>query len=151
MATSSKRVYATCCMTQVCCSHSPHPHGRLLLTCASGGDTQTLKGRSGSVSVMPLCPGAHRVLFEPSKYLWLGRGLILNMIWPLLLSCFALGHGVSYFGRIQHSPVNGFSAASWKGKKDMSLKDELTRSVGVQYAAGKEWRNNSKKTEEMEP
>ena len=39
MAISSKRASATCCMTPVCCSQSPCPHGRLLLTCASAGDT----------------------------------------------------------------------------------------------------------------
>ena len=33
----------------------------------------------------------------------------------------------------------------------MILKDELLRLVGAQYAAGKEWRNNSRKNEEMEP
>ena len=30
----------------------------------------------------------------------------------------------------------------------MTLKDELPRSVGVQYATGEEWRNNSRKNEE---
>ena len=33
----------------------------------------------------------------------------------------------------------------------MTLKDELPRSVGAQYATGEEWRNNSRKNEEMEP
>ena len=33
----------------------------------------------------------------------------------------------------------------------MLLKDELARLVGAQYVTGKEWRNNSRKTEEMEP
>ena len=100
MVTSSKRAYATCCVTQVCCSQSPCPRGRSLLTCASSGDTQTLKDRSGSVSVGSLGPGAHKVLFEPSERLWQVWGLILNVILPLLLSCwgfpFALGHGVSF-------------------------------------------------------
>ena len=36
---------------------------------ASAGDTQTLKGRSGSVSVGSLGPGTHKVLFEPSEHL----------------------------------------------------------------------------------
>ena len=44
MATSSKRIYATWDTSQVCCSQSPCPCGRLLLTHASTGDTQTLKG-----------------------------------------------------------------------------------------------------------
>ena len=38
-----------------------------------------------------------------------------------------------------------------KRQKDMTLKDELPRSVGTQYAAGEEWRNNSRKNEETEP
>ena len=33
----------------------------------------------------------------------------------------------------------------------MILKDELPRSIGAQYAPGEEWRNNSRKNEEMEP
>jgi len=33
----------------------------------------------------------------------------------------------------------------------MTLKDELPRSVGAQYATGEEWRNNSRKKKEMEP
>jgi len=33
----------------------------------------------------------------------------------------------------------------------MTLKDELPKLVGVQYATGEEWRNNSRKNEEMEP
>ena len=35
-------------------------------------------------------------------------------------------------------------------QKDMTLKDELARLVGVQYATGEEWRNNSRKNEETE-
>ena len=107
MATSSKRAYATCHVSQVCCSQSPCPCSRPLLTCASAGDTQTLKRRSGSVSLGSLGPGAHKVLFEPSKYLWRVWDLILNMILPLLPSCcsfsFVLGHGVSFFGGISNN------------------------------------------------
>ena len=40
---------------------------------------------------------------------------------------------------------------SMKKQKDRTLKDELPRSVGAQYATGEEWRNNSRKNEEMEP
>ena len=35
--------------------------------------------------------------------------------------------------------------------KDMTLRDELPRSVGAQYATGEEWRNNSRNSEEREP
>ena len=40
---------------------------------------------------------------------------------------------------------------SMKRHKDRTLKDELPRSVGVQYATGDQWRNKSRKNEEMEP
>ena len=43
------------------------------------------------------------------------------------------------------NPVN-----SMKRQKDRTLKDELLRSVGAQYATGEEWRNNSRKNERME-
>ena len=35
--------------------------------------------------------------------------------------------------------------------KVRTLKDELSRSVGVQYATGDQWRNNSRKNEMMQP
>ena len=38
-----------------------------------------------------------------------------------------------------------------KRQKDMTLKNELTRSVGAQYAPGEEWRNNFRKNEATEP
>ena len=40
---------------------------------------------------------------------------------------------------------------SMKSQKDRTLKDELSRSVGAQYATGDQWRNNSRKNEETEP
>ena len=38
-----------------------------------------------------------------------------------------------------------------KGQKDRTLKEELPRSVNAQYAAGDQWRNDSRKNEGMEP
>ena len=82
------------CHTQVCCTQSPRPCGSSLLTCTSTGDTQTqfcLCGVSGS-----WCTQAS---FELSELLWRVCGLVLNVISPLLLTCwgfsFALGCGVS--------------------------------------------------------
>ena len=43
------------------------------------------------------------------------------------------------------SPMN-----SMKRQKDRTLKEELPRLVGAPYAAGDQWRNNSRKNEEME-
>ena len=52
---------------------------------------------------------------------------------PLWYSCF-------------ENPMN-----SMKRQNDRILKEELPRSVGAQYAAGDQWRNNSRKNEGMEP
>ena len=41
--------------------------------------------------------------------------------------------------------------SSMKRQKDRILKDEFPRSVGAQYATEDQWRNNSRKNEEMEP
>ena len=43
------------------------------------------------------------------------------------------------------NPINNM-----KRQKDRTLKDELVRSVGAQYTTGDQWRNNSRKNEEME-
>ena len=40
---------------------------------------------------------------------------------------------------------------SMKRQNDRILKEELPRSVGAQCATGDQWRNNSRKNEEMEP
>ena len=40
---------------------------------------------------------------------------------------------------------------SMKRQKDVTVKDELPRLVGPQYATGDQWRNNSRKKERMEP
>ena len=71
-----------------------------------------------------------RVMVEHSDKMWStgeGNGK------PLQYSCL-------------ESPMN-----SMKRHKDRTLKDELPRSVGAQYATGDRWRNNSRKNEETEP
>ena len=111
MVTSSKRAYANPGLLH----QSPCPCSSPLQTHTFAGDTQTqfclsLSGISGSWCAQGF--------FEPFKHLWQVWGLILNVILPLLLSCwgfsFAFGSGVSFsfFGVIQHSPVDGCSAAS---------------------------------------
>ena len=50
-----------------------------------------------------------------------------------------------HYSCLEH-PMN-----SMKRQKGMTLKEELPRLVGAQYATGAEWRNNSRKNEEMEP
>ena len=71
-----------------------------------------------------------RVMVERSDRMWStgeGNGK------PLHYSCF-------------ENPMN-----SMKRRKDRTLKDELPRSVGAQYATGDQWRYNSRKNEGMQP
>ena len=71
-----------------------------------------------------------RVMVENSDRMWStgeGNGK------PLWYSCLEI-------------PMN-----SMKRQKDRTLKDELPRSLGTQYATGDQWRNNSRKNEGMEP
>ena len=56
------------------------------------------------------------------------------------------GHGKPLQSFYLENPMN-----SMKRQKDMTLKDELPRSVGTQYATRIQWRNNSRQNEEMEP
>ena len=53
--------------------------------------------------------------------------------------------GSGFIRTLHHDPK------SMKRQKDMTLKDELPRLVGAQFATAEEWRNNSRKNEEMEP
>ena len=90
MVTSSKRAY---------CTQSPCPTA---VCCWPVLPQETLKHNSGSVTGS-WCAQA---LFEPSEHLWRVWGLILNVILPLLPSCWAspLPLDVGYlFGGIQHS------------------------------------------------
>ena len=71
-----------------------------------------------------------QVMVESSDKTWsTGEGNVK----PLQYSCF-------------ENPMNNM-----KKQKDRTLKDELPRSVGAQYATGEEWRNSSRKNEEAEP
>ena len=54
------------------------------------------------------------------------------------------GNGKSCQYSCLENPMN-----CMKRQKDRTLKGELTRSVGAQYATGEEWRNSSRKNEEM--
>ena len=56
------------------------------------------------------------------------------------------GNGKTLQYSCLENPMN-----SMKNQKDRTLKDELPRSVGAQFATGDEWRNNSRKNEGMEP
>ena len=110
VATSSKKAYA---IPRSAVPRAPAPVAGL---CWPVPLQETLKHSSVSVSVGSLGPDAHKAFFESSKHLWRVWGLILNVILPLLPSCwgfsFSLGYGVSLFGGIQHSPVDGCSSTS---------------------------------------
>ena len=56
------------------------------------------------------------------------------------------GNGKSLQCSCLENPMN-----SMKRQNDRILKEELPRWVGAQYATGGQWRNNSRKNEEMEP
>ena len=81
------------CHTQVCCTQSPCPCGRPLLTHTPTGDAQT-------EFCLNLCripgPWCAEGSFEPSEHLWREWGLILNVNLLLLPCCssfsFALGY-----------------------------------------------------------
>ena len=53
------------------------------------------------------------------------------------------GNGKPLHYSCLENPMN-----SMKRQKDMTLKDELPRLLGAQYATGEEWRSNSRKNEE---
>ena len=54
------------------------------------------------------------------------------------------GKPLQYF--CLENPMN-----SMKSQKYMTLKDELSRLAGAQYATGEEWRNSSRRNKEAEP
>ena len=56
------------------------------------------------------------------------------------------GNGKPFHYSCLENPMN-----SMKRQKDMTLKDELARLVGAQYATGEEHRNSSRRYEEAEP
>ena len=56
------------------------------------------------------------------------------------------GNGKAFQCSCLENPVNNMK----RQKKNRTLKDELPRLVGTQYATGDQWRNNSRKNEGME-
>ena len=62
-----------------------------------------------------------------------------------MTKCGPLEKGMAKKLQNLENPMN-----SMKRQKYKTLKDELLRSVGAQYAMVNQWRNNSRKNEEME-
>ena len=69
-------------------------------------------------------------------------------IWKFMFHVF-----LTECGPLEKGMANHFSilALRMKRQKDRTLKEELPRSVGAQYATGDWWRNNFRKNEVMEP
>ena len=100
------------CHTQVYCTQSPCPCSSPLLTCTSAGDTQTqfwliLCGVSRSWCAQGVS--------EPSERLWRVWALTLNVISPLLPSCWSSHHSQ------QKSPKCSIWMQSQKLQNDLSL------------------------------
>ena len=79
---------------------------------------------------MPIRATQDRVMVKSSDKMW---STVERNGKPLQYSCL-------------ENPMN-----SMKRPKDRTLKDELPRLVAAQYATGDQWRNKSRKNEEMEP
>ena len=62
-----------------------------------------------------------------------------------------MGHGGEVQQNVVHWRREWQTMNSMKRQKDRTLKDELPRLVCAQYATGDQWRNNSRKSEGMEP
>ena len=81
------------------------------------------------------------------------RKTIALIIWTFISKVVSLPFNTLFRFVIAFLPRNKHLLISWlsmKRQKDRTLKDELPRLVGAQYATGEEWRNNSRKIEEME-
>ena len=66
--------------------------------------------------------------------------------WRVLTKHGLLDKGMANLYSCLENPMNSMKRQNYR-----TLKDELPRSVGAQYATGDQWRNNSRKNEEMEP
>ena len=67
--------------------------------------------------------------------------------WRVLTKRGPLENGMAnHFSILSLNPMN-----SLKKQKERTLKDELPRLVGAQYATVDQWRTNSRNNEEMEP
>ena len=99
-------------------------------TSQSNHTRTTALSKSMKLSHAPEATQDWRVMMERFDRMWStgeGNGK------PLQYSCL-------------ENPIN-----SMKRQNDRILKEELSRSVGAEYATGDQWRNNSRKNEGMEP
>ena len=66
--------------------------------------------------------------------------------WRVLTECGPLEKGMA-----NHFSILALEPHEQKRQNDRILKEVLLRLVSAQYATGDQWKNNSKKNEEMEP
>ena len=80
--------------------------------------------------------------------------LILNVVFLIILRKLtkieAVTTGEGNGKPLQYSSLEN-PMNSMKRQNDRILKEELPRSVGALHATGDQWRNNSRKNEDMEP
>ena len=116
MVTFSKRAYVTCWVTQVGCSQSPLP------TTGHFWPVPLQETLNTPRQVwLSLCEAS--LAWCTQGFVWALRVSLVGMGFDSKCDCasptillgffFALGLGVSFFGGIQHSLVDGCSAASW--------------------------------------
>ena len=77
---------------------------------------------------------------------WTFAGKIISLLFNMLSRFF-----IAFFPNSKAYSCLGNPMNSMKRQKDMTLKDQLPRSVDAQYATGEVWRNNYRKNEETEP
>ncbi|MFA1038445.1 hypothetical protein ACCB37_13435, partial [Staphylococcus aureus] len=87
-------------------------------------------------SIESVMPSSHLILCHPL--------FLLPPITPSIRLGEENGKPLQY--SCLENPIN-----SMKRQNDRILKEEFPRSVCAQYATGDQWRNNSRKNEEMEP
>ena len=84
---------------------------------------------------------SNRALYQTRGVRWGGRWEGVSKGWEYTYTT-GEGNGKPLQYSCRENPMN-----SMKRQKDRTLKDELPRSAGAQYATGDQWRNNSRKNE----
>ena len=93
----------------------------------------------------------HTSHYRGTPFAFFFFNLIFILCWGIIdllddLKVTGEGNGKPLQYSCLENPMN-----SMKRPKDMTLKDELPRLIGAQYATGDQWSYNTRKNEEMEP
>ena len=116
----------------MCKKASEGRHTETIITETSQSNHTRTTALSNSMKLSNACGATQdgRVMVESSDRMW----------------CTREGNGKPLWYSCLENPMN-----SMKRQNNRILKEELPRSVGAQYATGDQWRNNSRKSEGMEP